>query len=45
MNEPNITLVDSELFNSKIKITESTPADANTKNIEITVPVKYLSNL
>ena len=29
---------------SKIKITGKTPADGNTEDIEIVVPLKYLSN-
>ena len=43
-DEPNDNLTDSESFKSKIKITESTPADSNTKDVEIIVPLKYLSN-
>ena len=35
---------DFELFKSKIKITGNTPADRNTKNVEIIVKLKYLSN-
>ena len=27
-----------------MKITENTPADGNTKDVEIMVPIKYLSN-
>ena len=27
-----------------MKITGNTPADGNTKNVEIIVPLKYLSN-
>ena len=42
-NEPNDTFRDSESYKSKIKITGSTPADSNTKNVEIIVPLKYLS--
>ena len=34
----------SESFKSKVKITEKTPDDGNTKNVEIIVPLKYLSN-
>ena len=41
-NVPHNTLADS--FKSKIKITGNTPADGNTKNVEIRVPLKYLSN-
>ena len=35
---------DSESFKSKIKITGETPADDNEKDVEIVVPLKYLSN-
>ena len=31
-------------FKSKVKITGKTTAAGNTKDIEITVPLKYLSN-
>ena len=31
-------------FKSKVKITGKTPNDGNTKNVEIIVPLKYLSN-
>ena len=34
----------SESFKSKVKITGKTPAAGNTKDVEIVVPVKYLSN-
>ena len=44
IDEPNDTLVDSESFKSKIKITGKTPAAGNEKNVEIMVPLKYLSN-
>ena len=40
-DEPNDNLVDSESFKSKIKITGNTPADGNTKDVEIIVPLKY----
>ena len=43
-NEPNDNLADSESFKSKVKITGKTPPDRNTKNFEIIVPLKYLSN-
>ena len=39
-----ITSEDSESFKSKAKIKGNTPADGNTKDVEITVPFKYLSN-
>ena len=31
-------------FKSKVKITGKSPNDGNTKNVEIIVPLKYLSN-
>ena len=43
-NEPNDNLVDSEEFKSKVKITGSTPADGNTKDVKIILPLKYLRN-
>ena len=43
-DEPNDNLAHPESFKSKVKITGSTPADSNTKNVEIIVPLKYLSN-
>ena len=43
-DEPNDTFEDSEWFKSKVKITRNTPNDGNTKDVEITVPLKYLSN-
>ena len=43
-DEPNDNLTDSESFKSKIKITGNTPVDGNTKDVEIMVPLKYLSN-
>ena len=43
-DEPNDNLTDSESFESKIKIIENTPADGNTKDVEIIVPLKHLSN-
>ena len=44
-DEPNGNLANSESFKSKIKITVKTPAAGNEKDIEIIVPLKYLSNL
>ena len=38
--ELNDNLTDSESFKSKIKITGKTPADGNTKDIEIILPLK-----
>ena len=43
-DEPNDNMPDSESIKSKAKITGKTPADRNTKNVEIIVPLKYLSN-
>ena len=44
-DEANDNLADSESFKSKGKIRGSTPADGNTKDVKIIVPLKYLSNL
>ena len=43
-DEPNDNLSNSESFKSKLKIAGNTPADGNTKDVEIIVPLKYLSN-
>ena len=43
-DEPDDNLEDSESFKSKIRITEKTPAAGNGKDVEIMVPLKYLSN-
>ena len=43
-DEPNDNLADSESFKSKIKITGKTPATGNEKDVEIIIPLKYLSN-
>ena len=43
-DDPNNNLTDSESFKSKVKITGMTPNDGNTKDVEIMVPLKYLSN-
>ena len=37
-------MADSESFKSKVKITGKTPAAVNTKDVEIIVSLKYLSN-
>ena len=44
-DEPDDNIEDSESFKSKIKITGKTPDDDNEKDVEIMVPLKYLSNL
>ena len=43
-DDPNNNLVDSESFKSKVKITRKTSNNGNTKDVEIIVPLKYLSN-
>ena len=43
-DDPNDNLTDSESFRSKVKITGNTPNNGNKKDVEITVPLKYLSN-
>ena len=42
-DEPDDNLADSESFKSKIKITGKTPNNGNEKDVEIMVPLKYLS--
>ena len=37
-------LTEYKSFKSKVKITGNTPVDGNTKDVEIIVPLKYLSN-
>ena len=43
-DEPNNNLADSESFKFKVKITGKTPAADNEKDVEIMVPLKYLSH-
>ena len=44
-DEANDNLANSfKSFNSKVKITENTPAGGNTKDVKIILPLKYLSN-
>ena len=43
-DDPNNNLVDSESFKSKVKIAGNTHVDGNTKDVEIIVPLKDLSN-
>ena len=43
-DDPNDNLANSESFKSKVKITGKTPNNGNTKDVEIIVPLKYLSN-
>ena len=43
-DEPNDNIANSDSLKSKVKITGKTNADRNTKNVEIIVPLNYLSN-
>ena len=43
-DEPNNNLANSESFKFKVEITGKTPNDDNEKDVEIMVPLKYLSN-
>ena len=43
-DDPNDNVENSESFKYKIKITGKTPNNGNTKDIEIIIPLKYLSN-
>ena len=44
MDDPNDNLTDTKSFKSNRKITGNTPNNGNTKDVEIIVPLKYLSN-
>ena len=44
-NDPNDNSANSESFKYKVRITGTTPNNWNTKDVEIIVPLKYLSNL
>ena len=43
-DDPNDNIIQSESFKSKTKINGKTSATGNTKDVEIIVPLKYLSN-
>ena len=43
-DEPNDNIADSESFKSKVEIRGKNPAAGNTKDVEIIVSLKYLSN-
>ena len=43
-DDPNDNIAVSESFKSKVKITGKTSNDGNTKDVEIIVPLTYLSN-
>ena len=42
--DSNDNIAQPESFKSKIEITGKSPTDSNTKNVEIVVPLKHLSN-
>ena len=44
IDDPNDNIIQSESFRYTMKITGTPPADGNTKNVKIAVPIKYLSN-
>ena len=43
-DESNDNMADSESFKSKVKTTGKSPDNRNTKDVQIIVPLKYLSN-
>ena len=43
-DDPNDNIADSKSFKFKVKITGKIPDDSNTKDVEIIIPLKYLSN-
>ena len=43
-DDPNDNIIDSESFNFKARITRTAPADGNTKDVEIVIPLKYVNN-
>ena len=43
-DDPNDNMTGTESFEYKVKITGKTPADRDTKNVEIIKPLRYLSN-
>ena len=43
-DDPNNNTIQFESFKSKIKITGKNPAAGNTEDVEIILPLKYLSN-
>ena len=43
-DDPNDNIADSKSFQFKVKITGKTPDDGNTKDVEIIIPLKYLSS-
>ena len=43
-DDPIDNIINSESFKFKINITRKTPTDGNTKDVKISVPLKYLSS-
>ena len=43
-DDRNDNIANSESFKSKVKITGKTPNNGNPEDVEIIVPLKYLSN-
>ena len=43
-DDPNDNIADSESFKYKVKITGKTPGGGNTKDVDLIVSLKYLSN-
>ena len=43
-DDPKDIITQSESFKSKLKITGKTPGAGNKEDVEIIVPLKYLSN-
>ena len=43
-DDPNDNIANSESFKSTVKISGKTPNNGNTKDVEIIVPLKHLSN-
>ena len=43
-DDPNDNIADSKSFKNKIKTTGKTPNDSNTRDVEIIIPLKYISN-
>ena len=41
--EKDVAITNSKSFKSKVKVTRKSHVHGNTKNAEITVPLKYLS--
>ena len=43
-DDPNDDLANSKSLKYKVKIAGNTPPDGNTKDVEISIPLKYLRN-